>query len=261
MTASARRGQRHAGKAASHVPGDGPRSRDDLAHQVLASPGIQQPVGGADPAGHHAVPGQDRGRDPRVAHGRLPVLHRVPALAHLRQDPVQRRPGGLRPPGQRRQVGNDRVAECAGAPRDRLADLEDLRHVIRPEHMAQHDDPRPGQGSDPYRLGRALGQRPRPPQRRGPQPRAVQVGVTELQRARPQAVLAGARAGRHQAVRLQGAQQPVHRRLGQAGPLCYLGHAKTRPAGPEDGTDLGRALYRLDHPALSAMPNNIQEMP
>jgi hypothetical protein len=33
-----------------------------------------------------------------------------------------------------------------------------------------------------------------------------------------------------------------------------------RRAGAEDGKDLGRALHRLDHDTLSAMPNNIQEM-
>jgi len=62
-------------------------------------------------------------------------------------------------------------------------------------------------------------------------------------------------------VRLQGAQQPVHRGLGQADPVGDLGHAQARGARAEYGEDLRRALYRLDHDTLSAMPNNIQDMP
>jgi hypothetical protein len=61
-------------------------------------------------------------------------------------------------------------------------------------------------------------------------------------------------------VRLQGAQQPVHRGLGQADPVRDLGHAQARGPRAEHGEDLRRALYRLDHDNLSAMPNNIQDM-
>jgi hypothetical protein len=62
-------------------------------------------------------------------------------------------------------------------------------------------------------------------------------------------------------VRLQGAQQPVHRGLGQAGPVGDLGYAQARGARAEHGEDLRRTLYRLDHDTLSASPNNIQDMP
>ena len=41
----------------------------------------------------------------------------------------------------------------------------------------------------------------------------------------------------------------------------YLGHAQARGPRAEHGEDLRRALYRLDHDTLSAMPNNIQDMP
>jgi hypothetical protein len=151
------------------------------------------------------------------------------------------------------------VAEGAGVPRDRRADLEDLHRVVRPEHVMQHDHPRPGQGGDPDRLAGPLGQRLRPPQRPGAQLGSVQVGVAELQHARSQAVLARLGVLRDQVVRLQGAQQPVHRGLGQANSLGDLGHAEARCPRAEDAQDLGRALYRLDHVALSAIPNNIQD--
>jgi len=62
-------------------------------------------------------------------------------------------------------------------------------------------------------------------------------------------------------VGLQGAQQPVHRGLGQPDPVGDLGHAETRRTGAEDGEDLRCALHRLDHDTLSASPNNIQDMP
>jgi hypothetical protein len=57
----------------------------------------------------------------------------------------------------------------------------------------------------------------------------------------------------------------VHRGLGQADPVRDLGHAQARRPRAENGEDLRRALYRLDHQrlsgGLSAMPNNIQDMP
>jgi len=155
------------------------------------------------------------------------------------------------------------MAEGAGMPRDRRADLEDLHRVVRPEHMVQHDHPGPGQGGDPDRLAGPPGQGFRPPQRPGPQLRSVQVSVAELQHARTQAVLARVGVLGDQFVRLQRPQQAVHRGLGQADSLGDLGHAKTRCPRAEDAEDLGRALHRLDHqyllPGLSAIPNNIQD--
>jgi len=153
------------------------------------------------------------------------------------------------------------VAERAGVPRNRRADLQDLHSVVRPEHVVQHDDAGTGQGGDPDRLARPVGQILRPPQRPGPQLRSVQVGVAELQHAGPQAVLAGVGVLRDELVRFQGAQQPVHRGLGQADPFGDLGNAETRRPRAQDPQDLGRALHRLDHVALSAIPNNIQDKP
>jgi len=153
------------------------------------------------------------------------------------------------------------VAKGAGVPRDRRADLEDLHRVVRPEHVVQHDHPGPGQGGDPDRFAGPLGQRLGPAQRPGAQFGPVQVSVAELEHAGTEAVFACVRVLRYQLVRLQGAQQPVHRGLGQADSLGDLGYAQARRPRAEDTEDLGRALYRLDHVALSAIPNNIQDMP
>jgi len=59
----------------------------------------------------------------------------------------------------------------------------------------------------------------------------------------------------------QGAQQAVHRGLGQADPVSDLGHPEAWRTRAEDGEDLRCALHRLDHDTLSAMSNNIQDMP
>ena len=77
--------------------------------------------------------------------------------------------------------------------------------------------------------------------------------LPSCEHARAEAVLAGGLVLGDEVVRLQGAQQPVHGRLGQAEPVGDLGDAEARRAGAEDVEDLGSALHRLDHDTFPLM--------
>ena len=159
---------------------------------------------------------------------------------------------------RRGQARHDRVAERAGVPRDRRADLQDLHGVVRAEHVVQHDHAAAGQRGHPDRLAGLPRERLGPAQRPDPQLGAVQVGVAELEHAGAEAVLAGLRVLGDELVCLQGAQQPVYRRLGEAKAGGDLGDAEARRAGAEHAEDLRRALHRLDHRTLSAQRDSTQ---
>ena len=274
---SAQRRQNHTAPGRTEVPGDGAGGLGDRARQLTARGRHQQPFRGtdhADRADHGAVTAQDRRRDTCVADGGLLVLYRVALLAHLGQRPAERHARGFGPAGQRgqvsghggstpgiRKVGHDGMPQRAGMPRDRRTHLQDLHGVVRAEHVVQHNHPITGQTGHPDRLVRPLRERLRPQQGAGAQLRAVEVGVTQREDGGAETVLPGVGVLGDQVVLLQRAQQPMHCGLGQAGPFCDLGDAETGGAGAENGQNPGRALHRLDHDNLSAMPNTIQDIP
>src|SRR5439155_5000867 len=233
----------------AHLPGEpsgGVGQRDDELGRRAAG---KEPFDGThDTDRSDRVPAmvEDRGGDLALADDRLMRFGGEPGRRNVLQgkrqgvrvddgpsgEPLERaryqRSAAVR--GQER--GMD-LPERGRMPGNGRPDLEDLYGIVRAEHVMDHQHAAPVEHPHTHGLADPLRQRVRPNERPSPQLVMVQERIAELEQLRAEPVLPRLRILLHEVLPLQGTQQPVNGRLGEAEALGEL-------ADPEPGRARGQ---------------------